>query len=916
MSPSARTDTDPADPFDTETLRAATLAGWRTSPTRLAEDVAVEADLTQIGYRDRWFTEVAANAADAAAGLPGPGRMAVQADGALLRVANTGTPLSADGVRALTALRVSPKGGAGVGRFGVGFRATSFVDRVDLLSVSGSITFDRARAGAEMAGAVVPAQRLAWPLADRPSGAFDTEVVLHCATPQQAAELLTQACAEAPDLLLELPALATIVVGEATFTRIDADEHVAIVDGDDAPIVRWLTSRAGGTRWLVPVDGGLLRPLRRDVLRSPTPTQIPLTLPARLITDLPLTPDRRGLHPDADPAVAAAGYAGLVSLAPADQRYLLVPEPALGGGREDAILREAILAELASARWVPPAERAHAAAELAPERTWILPGLSEELAAVLGELIEPLAAPSVSDGAPARTLIRLGARELSLADVADLLSGVAREPHWWARLYAALDPLVRRPEDADELGALPVPGADGRLQRGARGLALIDFPPGLTPRLDWIRVVAADAYHPLLERLGLRRLSIAEALSDPALEQLLNHGDDDEHEELADAILTLLGATEIDPAVPSWLGTLRVPVAGADEPREVDELLLPGSPLHQVRYDDECCQVVDPDVVAAYGAHALRRAGAGWGFTLLRDDLPTGPEHHLDAEEQWWDGLAAPPETLVAVRDLELVDPAHWRRALDLLAGDPAIVAALADPDGYTGWWLRRHAVVDGRRLGRYRHPDDATWRGLVDALDHPAVDALRPVLTGDGPESAAHAREWLADLADPARAVEPGVAVRAHAALLAALRDRRFTLDDIDPPDAVRTLSGAVGEDVVVLDDPWWAQVVPPEHAVLASPVPEPGSAAEFAELVEFPLASATRAVRVVSAGIAADPDSVPVVQLTATTGWDLTAPLVLHERLVVAVFTDDTQAQYPVARWRDQNGALHLQGPADWVP
>ena len=34
---------------------------------------------------------------------------------------------------------------------------------------------------------------------------------------------------------------------------------------------------------------------------------------------------------------------------------------------------------------------------------------------------------------------------MSLADVADLLSGIEREPRWWARLYAALDALAVTP---------------------------------------------------------------------------------------------------------------------------------------------------------------------------------------------------------------------------------------------------------------------------------------------------------------------------------------------------------------------------------------------------------------------------------------------------------------------------------------
>ena len=65
---------------------------------------------------------------------------------------------------------------------------------------------------------------------------------------------------------------------------------------------------------------------------------------------------------------------------------------------------------------------------------------------------------------------------------------------------------------------------------------------------------------------------------------------------------------------------------------------------------------------------------------------------------------------LLAVRDLEFVDPARWPRALELLAGPP-LRAALVEPnrvllaDGrytdvpsYTAWWLRRHVTLAGRR--------------------------------------------------------------------------------------------------------------------------------------------------------------------------------------------------------------------------
>ena len=55
-----------ADPFDTAALRRAVLDAWTASPARFREDANAEEDLLRGGYRDRWFVELAQNAADAA----------------------------------------------------------------------------------------------------------------------------------------------------------------------------------------------------------------------------------------------------------------------------------------------------------------------------------------------------------------------------------------------------------------------------------------------------------------------------------------------------------------------------------------------------------------------------------------------------------------------------------------------------------------------------------------------------------------------------------------------------------------------------------------------------------------------------------------------------------------------------------
>ena len=130
---------DPNDPFATAALRGRVIDAWAASPARFREDANAEEDYALGGYRDRVVVELAQNAADAAAraGVPGGLRLALR-DGTLT-AANTGAPLDAAGVEALSTLRASSKRGSGavgaadaadapeatVGRFGVGFAAVA-----------------------------------------------------------------------------------------------------------------------------------------------------------------------------------------------------------------------------------------------------------------------------------------------------------------------------------------------------------------------------------------------------------------------------------------------------------------------------------------------------------------------------------------------------------------------------------------------------------------------------------------------------------------------------------------------------------------------------------------------------------------------------------------------------------------------
>ena len=97
------------DPFATAALRERVLDAWAASPARFREDANAEEDYALGGYRDRVVVELAQNAADAAARAGVPGRLRLTLRDGTLVAANTGAPLDAAGVEALSTLRASSK---------------------------------------------------------------------------------------------------------------------------------------------------------------------------------------------------------------------------------------------------------------------------------------------------------------------------------------------------------------------------------------------------------------------------------------------------------------------------------------------------------------------------------------------------------------------------------------------------------------------------------------------------------------------------------------------------------------------------------------------------------------------------------------------------------------------------------------
>lgn len=947
------------DPFDTGRLRARVLDGWAASPSRFREDANAEEDYALGGYRDRVIVELAQNAADAAVrgGVPGRLRLTLR-DGVLVAL-NDGAPLDAAGVEALSTLRASAKrGDAGdggtVGRFGVGFAAVVAVsDAPRIRSATGAVWWSRERTR-DLAGAVpalageiearsghVPVLRL--PFADPPSpGAlpdgFATAVELPLRD-DAAVDLVTRLLTETgPALLLALPALTHVEVTAGGTTRL----LTAVRDGDLSTVTvngvpsAWRVAAAAGeldqallagrpaeertrttwsVRWAFPVsdDGaptGRLPVGVAAVVHAPTPTDEPFGLPALLLASFPLSPDRRHVAPgplsDFLAERAADAYAGALPGLGAGPGLLdLVPGP-VGRGELDAKLARAIVARLPSVPFLPAAVGGHGAAARVRPRDAVL--LGTELPGTGGtglrEYLAPLL-PNLVDG-PVRhpAWAVLGVRRMPLAELADLLASLDRPPAWWHGLYAALADVPAA--DRAELGALPVPLADGRLVRGPRGLLLPGQGLEHAGRLSvlGLRVVDPEAAHPLLARLGAVEATPRGVLEDPATRAAVGNSydgaveagyDDDSPLRLADAVLGLLAGLSVAPGEYPWLTDLALPAEDGDW-YPAGELLLPGAPLAGLLASDAPFGTVGGDLVARHGADALRAAGVLWSFGLLTaEDVELDEadiDLELDAVQEWAaaargslrpaaDAPPLPPAAVefTAVRDLDLVDQDRWPQALDLLAVPP-LRAALTEPtrvrlpDGrtadvpsYTAWWLREHVTVAGRRPSELCLPDaDPLLAGLYDPVGGPGEGGAGPALARVLADAAVAralgvrsslaallaeprgADELLSRLADPAR---PVTRAQLRALWTALATAGGLTPENLTPPDRVRAvhrdkITVADAAEVLILDAPDLWPLVADQPLVLA-PYPH---AARLADLLDLPLASEQVPGAVESAG------------------------------------------------------------------
>ncbi len=159
--------------------REARLRAYEACPADLGEHFGIEQTMLGGGYGYRQVLELVQNGADAmlearqnSTGAGQRDRMHVALRGSALYVANTGAPLSKDGLEALLQSHSSPKRGNQIGRFGLGFKALlALGGRIDIWTrTAGGLRFDPARCRRELSkkfGAEeVPGLRLAWPIDD------------------------------------------------------------------------------------------------------------------------------------------------------------------------------------------------------------------------------------------------------------------------------------------------------------------------------------------------------------------------------------------------------------------------------------------------------------------------------------------------------------------------------------------------------------------------------------------------------------------------------------------------------------------------------------------------------------------------------------------------------------------------------
>jgi hypothetical protein len=721
-----------------------------------------------------------------------------------LVAANTGAPLDAAGVASLASLRASAKvpadagEGSGeamraVGRFGVGFAAVRSVsDEVVVRSRTGGVRFSLAgtrselglEQGADLApegareagfrgeararGDALPVLRLPFPAPETAPDEPDTVVELLLRDADAVAAVRTQLAALDDALLLALPALDEVAIEDDFAGQPGSEPHSATPSPSRRVLrdvgSRWRVHRASGALapddslpsearrpdwsvlWALPTTGG--RAAESAALHAPTPTDVRLTFPALLIASFPVDPGRRGVlpGPTSDRVAAEAGraYAAFLGELGAEREVLGLVPTGLPAGDVDAAIRASADAALRDTPLLRPAAAADGAPG-APVR--IAPRGAAYLAGPLGE--DPVLASALAAGTSAalvtvpvryQALVRsLGAESV---DLADLVEALPPEPGVIRAALDAIAPHAGEPTVLEAVAGAPVPLADGRVTRGARGTVLLDAPhlAGIARALG-VRVVHPDVAHPLLERAGAASTTPQGLLADQAVrstalaaaEDVLDDGDaehlgavlsaastagassdavsdpggwdpstldDPTSAEVVVAVLELvrLAAETGSADLPFWLGELPVVADGDVVP--LRESALPGTWAAE---HVDLAQVRD-DVVERWGRAALAAAGARAELVVYRvadvvtadgDDADYGSDDPAGWLSDWdeylehladelgpgaWIGDVEAVSDLDALRDPPDAGPGPLAAALGRVSADPGLRRALLTP--------------------------------------------------------------------------------------------------------------------------------------------------------------------------------------------------------------------------------------------
>lgn len=901
------------DPFRTAELRSAVLSAWERSPARFREDANTEEDHATGYYRDRVVVELAQNAADAAARAGVPGRLAMWLldDGRTARLvaANTGAGIDAEGVASLASLRASAKSSPvaqaqvqaqTVGRFGVGFAAVRSVsDEVTVASRDGGVRFSLAETAAALAGRgvltehvtaradAVPILRLPFPApalsAPAPDvtggnafpdvrsvggldlGTFDTVVILELRDAAAVAAVRSQLAAVDDTLVLALGALESVLVGDGPDVREVRDVQARWFTVTRSGVVpeRVLADRPVEERartswtvtWAVPRSTTEIGDVTANqVVRAPTPTDEPLSVPAVLIASFPLDPSRRHVAqgPLTDFLVGEAGaaYADLAGLVP--EPLDLVPT-GLPRGRLDGALCEAVEAALLDTPVV--------GGRLARDTVVI----EDEVSPALVTALEPTGLGVVQLDRRRRSAARrLGARTMSLADVLDALPD-ALTPAQWHTIYAALATIEAGPALREALTALLVPLADGGTARGPRGLVM--GAASRAGRIEGVHRVHPEAAHPLLLRLGavadddpsvLGLAAVEQAarrLSEELVDEDIEAIRPEELEDLSalyELVAGVVRTNRMDPqSGPDWLADLPLP---SDEGvwQRATELSWPGSwadeHLELAAVDPAGLATVDRPVSELVTAEVAAVAGVRSSLVVRTVAHETGEIDEDDDRPGWADyddylcaviGERQSVDQMMVVEDLDVVADDSWTAVLDRAASDPDLRRAILDPVrvvgaealSYAAWYLRdlfgapwaggaspmTSSEVDLRLVLRPAPPelDDLDDVDLARALGGVStVDDLERVLTTTDAGIWHGFFDGLRHSSGDGDALGRAVPLVLAHSVWTALEDACRAGLELDPvPELIIALHGlgariTAAEEALVTSDPMWAQV------------------------------------------------------------------------------------------------------------